>query len=174
MAFILSGGNVISFAEYTDVTSIDQRVFEANEGLTDVIVEDILMRSTQRIVSILTASDWWRAYYVRQSAGTYDPLLFTSGLINVPSIDPNKIKARSDDFTDLCVYYALANYILPKIADFSKEDNAERVKIGFFNEKFRSLYQELIDDGSWYDYSGNGTISNTEKFPQRSNVVRIR
>jgi len=174
MAFIMSGTSVLSFAEYDDVTAIDQRVFEANEGLTDVIIEDILMRSTQRIVATLTASDWWRAYYIRQSAGTYDPLLFTSGLINVPSLNPDKIKARSADFTDLCVYHALANYILPKIADFSREDNAERVKIGFFNEKFRSLYQELIDDGSWYDFSGDGTISNTEKFPQRSNVVRIR
>lgn len=170
----MSGTSVLSFADYDDVTAIDQRVFEANEGLTDVIIEDILMRSTQRIISTFTASDWWRAYYIRQSAGTYDPLLFTSGLINVPSLNPDKIKARQADFTDLCVYHALANYILPKIADFSKEDNAERVKIGFFNEKFRSMYQELIDDGSWYDFSGNGTISNTEKFPQRSNVARIR
>lgn len=174
MAFIKSGTNVLSFAEYDDVTAIDQRVFEANEGLTDVVVEDILMRSTQRIISILTASDWWRAYYIRQSAGTYDPLLFTSGLISVPSLNPDKIKARLADFTDLCVYHALANYILPKIADFSNQDSAERVKIGFFNEKFRSMFQELIDDGSWYDFSGDGTISNTEKFPQRSNVVRVR
>jgi len=170
----MSGTSVLSFAEYDDVTAIDQRVFEANEGLTEVIIEDILMRSTQRIVSILSASDWWRAYYIRQSAGTYDPLLYTSGLISVPSLNPDRIKARSADFSDLCVYHALANYILPKIADFSNEDNAERVKIGFFNEKFRSMYQELLDDGSWYDFSGNGTISNTEKFPQRSNVVRVR
>lgn len=174
MAFIMSGTSVLSFAEYDDVTAIDQRVFEANEGLTDVIIEDILTRSTQRIVSILSASDWWRAYYIRQSAGTYDPLLYTSGLISVPSLNPDRIKARLADFTDLCVYHALANYILPKIADFSREDNAERVKIGFFNEKFRSMFQELLDDGSWYDFSGNGTISNTEKFPQRSNVVRVR
>jgi hypothetical protein len=174
MAFIMSGTSVLSFAEYEDVTAIDQRVFEANEGLTSLIIEDILMRSTQRIISILSASDWWRAYYIRQSAGTYDPLLYTSGLISVPSLNADRIKARSADFSDLCVYHALANYILPKIADFSNEDNAERVKIGFFNEKFRSMYQELLDDGSWYDFSGNGTISNTEKFPQRSNVVRVR
>ena len=170
----MSGTSVLSFAEYEDVTAIDQRVFEANEGLTSLIIEDILMRSTQRIISILSASDWWRAYYIRQSAGTYDPLLYTSGLISVPSLNADRIKARSADFSDLCVYHALANYILPKIADFSNEDNAERVKIGFFNEKFRSMYQELLDDGSWYDFSGNGTISNTEKFPQRSNVVRVR
>ena len=174
MAFILSSGNVISFAEYDDVTAKDQRVFEANEGLTSLIVETMLERSTQRIIANLTASDWWRSYYLRMSAGTYDPLIFTSGLLAVPSPNPNYIKDRKDDFTDLCVYHTLANYLMPKIADFSSQDNAERVKIGFYNEKYRSMFQELIDDGSWYDFSGDGTITNKEKFPQRSNVVRVR
>lgn len=176
MAFILSspGGSVISFAEYSDVTDRDQRIFESNEGLTETVIEDILVRSTDRIISNFSASDWWRSYYIRQSAGTYDPLLITSGLVSVPNLNPDKIKARTADFTDLCVYFALANYILPKIADFSATDTAERVKIGFYNEKYRSMFQELIDDGSWYDFSGDGTISNLEKFPQRSNVVRVR
>lgn len=174
MAFILSGGNVISFAEYDDVTARDQRVFESNEGLTDVIVEDLLVRSTERIINTLSASDWWRGYYVRQSGNTYDPLIITSGLVSVPKLNPNLIKDRKDDFTDLCVYYALAMYILPKVADFSREDNSERVKIGFFNEKFRQLYQELVDDGSWYDFNSDGTISNVEKMPTRTNVVRVR
>lgn len=174
MAFIRSGGNVISFAEYEDVTAKDQRVFESNEGLTSIIVEDLLERSTQRIISNISASDWWRGYYVRMSGATYDPLIFTSGLVAVPSMDPNKIKAREADFTELCVYHALSNYILPKVADFSREDNSERVKIGFFNEKYRSLFQELIDDGSWYDFSGDGTIQNTEKMPTRTNLVRVR
>jgi hypothetical protein len=174
MAFILSGGNVISFAEYEDVTARDQRVFESNEGLTDVIVEELLERSTDRIINLFSQSDWWRGYYIRQSGATYDPLIFTSGLVTVPKMDPTKIKDRQADFTDLCVYYTLAYYILPKIADFSREDNSERVKIGFFNEKYRSLFQELIDDGSWYDFSGDGTIQNTEKMPTRTNVVRVR
>jgi len=50
VAFITdAGGNVISFAEYTDVTSTDQRVFEKNEGLTQDIVEDMLERSTTEL-----------------------------------------------------------------------------------------------------------------------------
>ena len=174
MAFIISGGNVISFAEYEDVTARDQRVFEANEGLTDVVVEDLLERSTDRIVNLLSASDWWRSYYIRHSGAQYDPLIITSGLVSVPKLDPNLIKDRQADFTDLCVYYALATYILPKVADFSREDNSERVKIGFFNEKYRALYQELIDDGSWYDFDNSGIISNTEKMPTRTNIVRVR
>ena len=34
--------------------------------------------------------------------------------------------------------------------------------------------KELIDDGSWYDFSGDNQISNTEKMPTRTNVVRVR
>jgi hypothetical protein len=174
MAFIISGGNVISFAEYDDVAAIDQRVFEANEGLTIEIVEDILIRSTTRILNNFVTTEWWRTYYLRQTAGSYDPLIYTSGLLAIPAPDPNNIKDRQADFTDMCVWFALSQYIYPKIADFSNLDNAERVKIGFMNEKYRSMFQELIDDGSWYDFSGDGTITKMEKMPTRSNVVRVR
>jgi len=46
MAFITSGTTVLSFATYDDVVDRDQRVFEANEGLTVDVVEDLLIRST--------------------------------------------------------------------------------------------------------------------------------
>ena len=175
MAFITSGGSVISFAEYSDAQNIDQRVFEANEGLTETIVEDALIRATTRILQNLGASDWWRMYYMRMSGGTYDPLIYNSmGLFPIPDPDPNKILARKADFTDLCVYYAFSYYIYPKIADFSHQDNAERIKIGFMNEKYRSLFQELIDDGSWYDWDNGGIITNQEKMVSRTNVVRVR
>lgn len=176
MAFINPNGTgVISFAEYSDVINIDQRVFEANEGLTETVVEDILIRTTTRIVQNLGASDWWRTYYMRMMGGTYDPLIYNSiGLLPIPDPDPNKIKARQADFTDLCVYYALSYYIYPKIADFSQQDNAERIKIGFMNEKYRSLFQELVDDGSWYDFDNNGSVTNQEKMVSRTNIVRVR
>jgi hypothetical protein len=174
MAFIKYQGNVISFAEYTDVTAIDQRVFESNEGLTSAIVETLLERSTTRILYNITATDWWRTYWIRQSGGTYDPLIYTSGLLSIPNPNPNYILDRQDDFTDLCVYYALSYYIYPKIADFSIQDSAEKTKIGFMNEKYRALFQELIDDGSWYDFSGDGTIQPLEKMPTRTNIQRAR
>lgn len=173
--WILQSGVVISFAEAQDVKNIDQRVWEANEGLTDSIVEDALIRSTTRIVQNFGASDWWRTYYMRMSGGTYDPLIYNSlGLFPIPDPDPNKIQARQADFTDLCVYYALSYYIYPKIADFSSQDSAERTKIGFMNEKYRSLFQELIDDGSWYDWDNGGTITSSEKMVSRTNIVRVR
>lgn len=173
MAFILSSGNVISFAEYEDVLKTDQRLFEANEGLTEVIVEDALIRATTRILDKIRASDWWRSYYVRQSNGS-NQAIYTSTLISVPAPNPNYILARKDDFTDLCVYFALSEMLYPKVADFGNADTAERQKIGFYDEKYRALFKELLEGGDWYDFSGTGTITADEKAPSRQNLVRVR
>jgi hypothetical protein len=174
MAFITSGGNVIAFAEYSDVTERDQRVFEANEGLTEAIVEDMTEKATTRILYLIRNTSWWTSYYLRQTGGSTNVNIFTSGLISVPLPDANRIKARQQDFTDLCVYYTLSEYLYPKIADFSSQDNAEIKKIGLFDQKFRSLFQELIDSGDWYDFNNTGTVSAEEKMPTRTNLQRVR
>jgi hypothetical protein len=64
--------------------------------------------------------------------------------------------------------------LLPRIADFSKEDNAERAKIGFYQGKFQFLFDEIINGGDWYDLSGDGTVQRTEKFPGNYSQKRIR
>jgi len=174
MAFISANGSVISFAEYEDVLATDQRLFEANEGFTEVIVEDALIKSTTRILTKIRATDWWRSYYLRQTAGQNNVNIFTSTLISVPAPEATKIKARTTDFTDLCVYYCLSEFLLPKVADFGNTDTAERQKIGFYDEKFRVLFKELIEAGDWYDFSGDNTIAANEKAPSRQNLVRIR
>jgi len=173
MAFILSTGNVISFAEYEDVLAIDQRLFEANEGLTEVIVEDALVKATNRILSQLRSTDWWKSYYYRQNNGG-GVVSFPAGGVIAPALNPNKIEARKQDFTDLCVYYALAETLLPRVADFGNADTAERQKIGFYDEKYRALLKELIEAGDWYDFDDNGSIADTEKQPSKVNLVRVR
>lgn len=169
MAFLLNGSRVISFAEYDDVLAMDQRLFETNEGLTDDVVEDALIRSTERILVLLRASDWWKNYFVvRSTTTTYNTVA------DIPALDAANIQDRKGDFTDLCVYYALFNYVLPKVADFSREDNAERQKIGFYQQKFNTLFGELITAGDWYDFDGSGLITSTEKSPGQYNLKRIR
>lgn len=169
MAFITSGSTTLSFADYDDVLGADQRLFEANEGLTDDVIEDILIRSTQRILTLIRNSDWWRDLYLSK---TTNPV-YTSRA-DVPEVDIERIITRKDDFTDLCVYYALWNYILPKIADFSKEDNAERAKIGFYTGKFQFLFDELINSGDWYDINADDIVSADEKMPGNYALKRIR
>lgn len=164
MAFIKSGSTILSFAEYQDVIDIDQRLFEENEGLTDEVVENHLIRSTERILSQLTNTSWYRELALRNGASA----------LTIPTVDAQKIKSRLNDFTDLCVFFALSEYIYPLIADFGNEQNAEFVKIGFYREKFTAIWSELLLNGDWYDYNDNGTVATTEVLSQPTNYQRIR
>lgn len=176
MAFITVSGVVVSFCEYTDVTSRDQRLFEANEiadaeGLIDD-ADGFGERATQDILYEIKDTDWWKSYFLLMDGGVTD--VSTSGLIDVPLPNPNKFVGRQQSFTDLATYKVLYEYLLPRIADFSNEDSAEVKKIGVYREKYQSLFKTLINAGDWYDFDGAGTISNTEKMPTRTNLIRVR
>jgi hypothetical protein len=158
MAFVTVTGNVTAFAEYADVVAMDQRLFEANEGLTSSVINAFLVRSTERILSQIRITDWWRDLYIKRTPGAN-----YQGDVNLPNVNPNRVIGRQNDFNDLCVMYALWYYVLPKIADFSKEDNAERAKIGFYQGKYQFLFDELITSGDWYDIDGSGTVTAPEK-----------
>ena len=169
MPFVTENNNVISFAEFQDVVNKDARLFDANEGLSDDIVEAQLVRATERIISNLRSSAWWQGYYVNRSQGT---VLKT--LADIPALDVNRSIGRQNDFTDLCVYTALSEYILPSVADFGKEDNAERQKMGYYTQKADALFGELISAGDWYDFDDSGTIASNEKQPGQYNLKRVR
>jgi hypothetical protein len=168
MAFIIEAGTVTSFAEFQDVVNKDSRLFDANESLSDDIVETQLVRATERILTRLRASDWWRSYYINRVSSTI------TSVADIPALDPNRIQARQNDFTDLCVYTAMADFILPGVADFSNEDSAERQKMGYYTNKAESLFGELITAGDWYNFDGIGTITSSEKQPGYYNLKRVR
>ena len=138
MAFIEDSTTVYSFANYTDVTSKDDRLFVENEGLTQTVVEDMLVRSTERILSQIRSSGWWYDLNSRMGAS----MLNRS---DVPAVDAKRILNRKNDFTDLCVFHAFHEAILPRVADFGAEDNAERQKIGFYQQRYDSLLKKLIE-----------------------------
>jgi hypothetical protein len=169
MAFVIELGTVTSFAEFQDVVNKDSRLFDANESLSDDIVEAQLIRATERILSKLRSSAWWRSYYVNRNSST---LINTTA--DIPALDINRIIGRQNDFTDLCVYSALADFILPSVADFGNEDNAERQKMGYYTQKADSLFGELISAGDWYDFDNSGVISSDEKSPGQYNLKRVR
>jgi len=177
MAFINPNNTgVIAFAEFEDVTATDQRVFEANEGIADAaMVEDLTIKATNRILQLIRNTSWWKHYYLVEGSEAQRIATQTrNGYVDAPLPNPNLIEARQADFTDLCVYYTLYEYLLPKIADFSSQDNAEVQKIGVYRTKFDKLFQELIEDGTWYDFDASGTVTRDEKMPIRLNLVRVR
>lgn len=169
MAFITEDDNVISFAEYSDVTARDQRLFDSNEGLTDDVVEDALIRSTERILSSIRSTDWWRNYYRdRDSSFTYN------SVADIPAVDASKILGRQNDFTDLCVYWAMAEYILPKVANFGDDADDERAKMGYYKGKSEEMFMELIRAGDWYDFDDDATVESLEKDPGKIVLKRVR
>jgi hypothetical protein len=170
MPFVEENNTVVSFAEFQDVLNKDQRLFEANEGLSDDLIDAQLIRATERILDRFRSSDWWRNYYVKRNGNT----IVLNTVADIPPLDPNRILDRLNDFTDLCVYVALADYILPIIADFGNEDSAERQKMAYYTQRADLLFGELISAGDWYDFSGTGTITSDEKSPGYYNLRRVR
>jgi hypothetical protein len=168
MAFIYQSGELTSFADYQDVLDLDQRIFEENEGLTDDIVDQALTRATDRLLDKIRGSDWWRTYYIRRSSASFNTVA------DIPAIDRDKILGRSDLFTEITVCLALSEYILPKIADFGDEANAERQKMGYYTMRTEKLYDELITAGDWYDFDGDSTVESAERSPGQVNLRRVR
>jgi hypothetical protein len=168
MSFIISGNTFRSFAEYQDVLDRDQRLFESNEGLTEEVVEDMLIRASERLLVRIGATDWWRDYQFKRDASLRRDIRL------VPAVNALKIVTRRADFTDLCVYLALAEYILPKVADFANQDSAEVQKIKYYQDRSDKLFNELIEAGDWYDFAGDGTVNTSDIAPSRLNLVRVR
>ena len=164
--FIYSYKTFVSFATYEDVTQRDSRVFEANEDLTESEVNDYLEQASQRILTQIRNTDWWKDYQRRQ-ANIVDPRL-------LPAVNPDYIIARTQEFKDLNVYFALQEYIFPSIADFGNPDSAEIAKIKFYKDQYNVLFQEVIESGDWYDFSEDGTIDTADKMPATVNRVRVR
>lgn len=171
MAFIEFGNQFVTFATSEDLRELDRRLFEQNEGLDDDYLDDQLQRSSQRILSQLRATDWWQQYWMSQYTGN---TIVVNTAADIPPLDPILIQAREADFTDLCCYYALFNYILPYIADFGNADAAEVKKMGYYEQKYNGLFGELITAGDWYNFNDDSTITSSEKMPGVSNLRRVR
>jgi hypothetical protein len=168
MANIIESGNIISFADYQDVFNRDQRLFDSNESLTDDVVENLLIRATERIITNIRSSSWWQSYYLKQAN------IAISSRADIPSPDINRIISRQNDFADLCVYLALSDFILPLVADFGNEDSSERKKMGYYTQKADKLFGELITAGDWYDFDDDSIIESSEKDPGYYNLKRVR
>ena len=185
MAFILSGTSVVSYAEAADVRDKDQRLFEAKEisfadapdapPTLDDYIEDLTAKATGRINQKIRASDAWRKY-------CYDVGIDYSISDNVPAFNPDLILSRKSDFTDMCCYFTLYSYLLPKIADFGNPESPEVQKIQFYEVRFNDLFTELTSMWDWYDADASGAVDTSEKvirFQQtrrsrgRRNIVRV-
>ena len=168
MTFYYNNQTFQSFAVYADVSARDTRFFEANEGMTEQVVNPLLAQASQRILSQVKNTDWWKEYQFLRNINLKDDLRL------LPDVNPNNIKGKLQEFTDLNIYFALAEYLLPKVADFGNETSAEVVKIQFYRDAYNNLFKEVVESGDWYDFDADGTVETTEKSPTFTNRVRTR
>lgn len=146
MAFVYNEtNNVESFAEFQDVLDHDQRLFDSNEGLSDSVVYPKLIRATEKILTRIKMSDWWKSVTPQYK-----------------DINADYIIHHQNDFTDLCVYIALAEDILPIVADFASQDSNEMQKMAYYASQADVILERLVNLGDWYDFDGDGSISTTE------------
>lgn len=168
MAFYIVNNNFISFALYEDLIQRDQRLVEANEGLDTTTIDEALAQSSQRILTKIRNTNWWKEYqFARNSSLNNDVRL-------LPAVNALNIKAREQEFKDLNIYFALNEYLLPSVADFGNETSAEVVKIEFYRDQFNKLFDELIEAGDWYDFDADGTVETAERQPSVRNLIRVR
>jgi hypothetical protein len=168
MAFYFSYQTFISFATYDDLVQRDQRLFEANENLTQTKIDDFLKLAAARILTQIRNTDWWRGYAFGQDSALQRDLRL------LPSVNPSNIKSRETEFKDLNIYFAFHEYILPYVADFGNPESAEVQKINHYRDQYNKLFTEVIESGDWYDFDADGTIETAEKSPNKQNLVRIR
>ena len=168
MTFYYNNQTFQSFAVYADVSARDSRFFEANEGMTDTVVNPLLAQSSQRILTQLKNTDWWKNYQFDRDVSLKHDLRL------VPVVNPSNIKGKEQEFKDLNIYFCMAEYLLPKVADFGNETSAEVVKIQFYRDAYNNLFKEVIESGDWYDFDADGTVETTEKSPTFTNRVRTR
>lgn len=159
MAFITENGTVTSFADYQAVVNMDERLFAKHEGISQYDITNFLKRSTDRILTKLKATDWWAK---------------TSGYsILRPDLDRDKIIARKDDFGDMCVYFAMYTYILPRLTQFEEGSDGLN-KIRYYRRLYNDIFEELLIDADWYDKDGDATIEAGEVFEQLPNLRLVR
>lgn len=158
MSFVKRGLRVVALADIQDVLDTDQRIFEQNEGLTDEVLEAALARASERVLNKIQDTSWWRDKFPKPT----------------PALDAARIRARQNDFTDLTVYLALSEIILPRIAEFDTEEESERNKMSYYSVKWNALFNELITNGDWYDFSGSGAITAADIQPGAAERRRVR
>jgi hypothetical protein len=93
---------------------------------------------------------------------------------SIPEFDPSNIVGRKADFTDMCCYYVLKEYLLPKIADFGNPESPEVQKIQYYDDKFNELFTELMNMFDWYDSDDDGSVEDGEKMVRFSLTRRTR
>lgn len=75
-----------------------------------------------------------------------------------------KTRLYEAQWTQACLYRALANYILPRLTQWRTDGDAFREQMEFYQARFAEEMNDQFATGIQYDYDGNDVIEETEHY----------
>ena len=133
----------MAYATITDLLQVEPTITEY--GVIDFDAE--LARSENEINRVLHVR-WFKTYQAaNNNVGSFDPTLLTA-----------------TQWTQACVYHALAYHIAPKLTQFAQEGNEDRfqVMMNYYAGRFEHEIDLCLREGVQYDLDDNGTVSASE------------
>ena len=136
----------MAYATIDDLLQVEPTITEY--GVIDFDAE--LARSENELNRVINVR-WFQTYRAAHSAAvTFDPTLLDA-----------------TQWTQACVYHALAYHIAPKLTQFAQEGSEDRFQV--MMEYYAGRFEHEIDlcfrEGVRYDLDDNGTVSATEGAP---------
>jgi hypothetical protein len=141
----------MAYATIDDLIIVEPTITEY--GVLDWDLE--LERSTTEINRVLKVR--WYQSYIRQQR-------------KVAEFNPELLTASQ--FTQACVYHALAYHICPKLTQFSPEQDKFNVMMEYYGGRFEHEFDLVLREGVQYDLDDSGTVSAEESAPAVS--LRLR
>lgn len=143
----------MAYATFADLKQVEPTIDEY--GVLDWDVE--LARSETEINRVLKVR-WYVPYQKAHPS-----------LINV---DFDSTRVDSTQFTQACVYHALAYHICPKLTQFSgTEPDKFQVMMEYYRSRFEHEMDLILREGVRFDADDDGTIELSEK--QSVNPLRL-
>jgi hypothetical protein len=133
----------MAYATLDDLLQVEPTI--TDYGVIDFDAE--LARSENEINRVLHVR-WFKTYQAsHNNVGSFNPLLLTA-----------------TQWTQACVYHALAYHIAPKLTQFAQEGNEDRfqVMMNYYAGRFEHEIDLCLREGVQYDLDANGTVSASE------------
>jgi hypothetical protein len=133
----------MAYATLDDLLQVEPTI--TDYGVIDFDAE--LARSENEINRVLHVR-WFKTYQAsHNNVGSFNPLLLTA-----------------TQWTQACVYHALAYHIAPKLTQFAQEGNEDRfqVMMNYYAGRFEHEIDLCLREGVQYDLDANGTVSVSE------------
>lgn len=140
------------YASIEDLLVVEPTI--TDYGVLDWDLE--LERSTTEINRVLKVR-WFLAYQKKTNSTQQD---FNANLLD------------STQFTQACVYHALAYHICPKLTQFTPEEDKFTVMMKYYAGRFEHEMDLILREGVRYDLNDDGVVDNFEK--QATASLRLR